>query len=97
MIVALPYEKVTVAGGKVTIFNAENPQGLVLDEEKYLPEGEITRGEMTFNLGDDEYFVLGDNRKASSDSRVWGILPEKLIIGKTWIRAFPLSRLGINP
>ncbi|MEA3273084.1 MAG: signal peptidase I [Patescibacteria group bacterium] len=94
-IVGLPGERIAIRGGKVTIFNAQHPTGLVLNESEYLPNGRITRGDLSKTLGDDEYFVLGDNREASSDSRVWGILPEELIIGRAWIRAYPLNRFTV--
>jgi len=94
-IIGLPEERVEIRGGKITIFNAQHPTGLVLDENEYLPNGRITRGDLSKTLKSDEYFVLGDNREASSDSRVWGTLPEELIIGKTWIRAYPFNRFTV--
>jgi signal peptidase I len=94
-IIGLPGEKVKVADGRVTIYNDKHPDGQVLDEP-YLPNQDVTfGGEGTVTLGSDEYFVLGDNRQASSDSRVWGILPKSDIVGQVWLRVFPLGDFGI--
>jgi signal peptidase I len=97
-VIGLPGDKVCFApncqgqDGHVYIFNSQYPQGLEL-KEPYLTEP--TYGEsMAAPLGSDEYFVLGDNRTASSDSRVWGILPRDLIIGKVWLKVFPFSDFG---
>ncbi len=93
-VIGLPGEKVKVADGRVTIFNAGHPDGKIL-EEPYLPNGLRTvGGEGTTVLSDGEYFVLGDNRGQSSDSRVWGILPKNDIVGKAWLRVFPLGEFG---
>jgi signal peptidase I len=94
-IIGLPSEKVKVADGRVTIYNEQYPAGKIL-EEPYLTNQTVTfGGEGTITLGSDEYFVLGDNRQASSDSRVWGILPAHDIVGKVWLRVFPLGEFGI--
>ncbi len=94
-VIGLPGEKVKVADGRVTIYNKEHPDGKVLDEP-YLPNQAVTfGGEGTTTLGSDEYFVLGDNRQASSDSRVWGVLPRNDLVGKVWLRVFPLGDFGI--
>jgi signal peptidase I len=93
-IIGLPSETVEVSEGRVIIYNDEHPNGLALDESAYLVEGTVTPGRKKITLGADEYFVLGDNRKASSDSRVWGPVPDEDIIGRVWVRGLPLSRLG---
>lgn len=93
-IVALPGESVTIGAGKILVVNDEYPGGIFLDEE-YLEEGVSTYGEITINLGEDEYVVLGDNRKSSLDSRNFGTLSRELIVGKVWLRGWPIDRAGV--
>ena len=94
-IIGLPGEKVAIENGKVKVYNSQHPDGSIVNEA-YLPSNDITFGkEDVVSLGDSEYFVLGDNRLASSDSRVWGILPKHDIVGKALLRAFPLSQFGL--
>ncbi len=85
-IVGLPGEKVEISGGEVKI------NGQVLDESAYLAKGTVTKGEMSVTLGPDEYFVLGDNRAHSSDSRLFGPIKKKNIIGKVALK-IPFSKL----
>jgi signal peptidase I len=93
-ILGLPGEKVKVENGKVYIYNSEHPEGSALTEP-YLSNQDITFGkDELVTLGTDEFYVLGDNRLASSDSRVWGILPRHDIIGTAWLRVFPLNEFG---
>ncbi|EKE19727.1 MAG: hypothetical protein ACD_8C00119G0003 [uncultured bacterium] len=94
-IIGLPGEKVKIENGRVTIFNEQNPEGLMLDEKSFLPAGLITTSSVMTELGDDEYFVLGDNRQFSHDSRAWGPLPKEDVVGKVLIRAWPLSKVEI--
>ncbi|MEA2113042.1 MAG: signal peptidase I [Patescibacteria group bacterium] len=90
-IIGLPDETVEVKDGRVVIYNSGFPEGRVLDESSYLPDNRVTSGSVKIELQGDEYFVLGDNRQASSDSRRWGRLSEEYIIGQVWVRAWPFS------
>lgn len=94
-IIGLPNETVRINNGRVEIINDDFPSGVVLDEAQYLPEDMRTGGQIRVELGEKEYFVLGDNRPASSDSRSWGVLGEEDVVGRAWLRAFPIGRLGV--
>jgi signal peptidase I len=92
-IIALPGETVEIHNGQVIIFNNENPDGVVLKED-YLDEKTKTQGEFRVTLGEDEYFVLGDNRVSSYDSRIFGPVKRNLIVGRVWFRGWPFSKIG---
>lgn len=94
-VIGLPGERVKVEDGKVTIYNNQNPNGFTLDESKYLSANLFTTGNLNIKLEQDQYFVLGDNRKASYDSRAWGAVPKSDIIGKVLVRAWPVSKAEI--
>lgn len=94
-LIGLPGERVQIADGQVTIINSTYPAGVILDESSYLASAVRTGGRANVQLTNNEYFVLGDNRAASSDSRSWGPLPTRSIVGRAWIRAWPLSRLAL--
>ena len=93
-VIGLPGERVKVSGGKITLFNAEHPDGFVLDETSYLGSL-ITTGEKDLKLGPDEYFLLGDNRPASLDSRIFGAVPHAFIVGRVWFRGWPPEKLKV--
>jgi len=93
-IIGLPGESVKIAGGKVEVTTVDG-EIITLDEKEYI-NGSFG-GMTTETLGDDEYFVMGDNRQASSDSRSWGPLEENFIVGKALIRLFPLTAIALNP
>ncbi len=94
-VIGLPGEKVIIANGKIKIYNKENKSGFILDEKKYLPADIFTGHSKKFNLDENQYVVLGDNRSNSSDSRYWGVLNRDLIIGKVLLRAWPVNDLKI--
>jgi signal peptidase I len=89
-VIGLPGETVEVSDGKITIFNTEHPNGFVLSEG-YLDD--YTPGRDRETLGDNQYYVMGDNRDASFDSRAFGPVTRDSFIGKVWIRGLPLEKL----
>lgn len=93
-VIGVPGDTVTIEGNTVTITNDTYPQGVILDEP-YIETG--TDSHLTVTLDQDEYFVMGDNRGASSDSRTWGTLPEENIIGRALLRLFPVTEAGVFP
>ncbi|MCD6094443.1 signal peptidase I [bacterium] len=82
-IIGLPGETVEIKEGKIKIYNLDFPEGKTL-KESYI-ENEKTGGNIKISLKKNEYFVLGDNRNHSSDSRSWGPVPRKNIIGRAWL------------
>ena len=91
-VIGLPGETVRVAGGEVLIINDAFTDGFVLGEE-YI--GNSITGNLETTLNENEYFMLGDNRGASFDSRAWGPLEHDLIIGKVFLRAWPFGDFGL--
>ncbi len=96
-VIGLPGESVSVEGNSIIITNSAHPEGFILDEPYISAENYGGPSGTQVTLGDEEYFVMGDNRRVSSDSRVWGILPKADIIGQVLVRLFPLSSLSILP
>ena len=96
-VIGLPTETVRIRGSKITIRNDANPDGFTLPEE-YVDERNASRGDsLEVTLGEQEYFVLGDNRIVSADSRLWGTLPQENVTGRVDARLFPLNAIGILP
>lgn len=91
-VIGIPGERVIISDGRVHIYDSENPAGYLMDESEYL-ENQHTPGEKDVTLGEDEFFLLGDNRIASLDSRVFGAVPGQFIVGKVWFRGWPPERI----
>jgi len=92
-IIGLPEETIRIEDGRVFVID-ETGIERVLNESEYLDDA-YTGGNLSITLGADEYFVLGDNRQSSSDSRKWGEVRKKFIIGQAWLRAWPLNRMSV--
>lgn len=94
-IIGLPGETVKISGTQITIINKEHPEGIDLDEP-YITHH--TRGDsMSITVPQGQYFVMGDNRDASYDSRGWGPLPEAAIRGRALLRLLPFSKIDYLP
>ena len=91
-LIGLPGERLKISENKVTVYNDAHPEGLLLNES-YLPKEIVTEGEVNISLGKDQYFVMGDNRENSFDSRRFGKVDASLIVGRTWLRGWPLNRI----
>ena len=95
-IIGLPGETVEIKDNKVSIYHNGESKGEVL-KESYLASFQKTLGDFKVTLDSNEYYVLGDNRLQSSDSRRWGPVDKSLITGRAFIRPWPFGRfLGIN-
>jgi len=101
-IIALPKERIELSNNKIKIYNKQYPDGFILDET-YLDTfqvsdpGEILRDGVALDIPENEYIVMGDNRRNSFDSRAWGPLKKDAIIGKAWFVYWPINRMGFSP
>ncbi len=93
-VIGLPGETIAIEKGKVTIKNTEHPDGFPLDEDYVSELGTTT---LTRTLGETDYFVMGDNRPYSSDSRYFGVLPRDHIRGRAFLRLYPLKDISLFP
>jgi signal peptidase I len=104
-IIGLPGERVVINNDTITIYNTQNPNGLVLNES-YLPAGTPTSIDSwsggalsgdacTYTLSSSTYLAFGDNRTLSFDSRSWGPLPAANIVGLVRFRLWPLNEMQL--
>lgn len=93
-IVGLPGETVSINGNNITIIKADGST-VPLTEAYVVNHGNGSTN--SYSLQPDEFFVMGDNRPESSDSRIWGPLPRSNIVGRAFIRLLPLDTIGLLP
>lgn len=93
-VIGLPGERVRVTGGHVFIHDAAHPDGFRLDETPYLGDL-LTSGERDVAIPEDQYYLLGDNRGASLDSRIFGPVSDNLVVGRVWLRGWPPERMSV--
>jgi len=85
-VVGLPGEQIEIRDGTIWV------DGVAI-EETYIANPTSYSG--AWRLGEEEYFVLGDNRGNSSDSHSWGLLPQENIVGKAWLCYWPPEDWGM--
>ena len=97
-IIGLPGETIRIFNGKIYISRGKGSTETILKEPyqilSTIESGTLLTDKKSLTLDNQSYFVLGDNRNQSYDSREWGPVLKKDIIGKAWIRYWPLSRLS---
>jgi signal peptidase I len=102
-IIGMPGDTVSLENGRVFVTRQDSSP--VRIEEPYVvtdADGSISPTTcpredcpLTWIVGEDEYFVMGDNRPSSQDSRVFGPIESDTILGRAWLRYFPLERIGL--
>lgn len=96
-VIGLPGEKILIEKGSIYIVDSQNNRKQKLDESAYLTSGLTTPGKIEVELRENEYYLLGDNRSMSMDSRSFGPVPRERITGLVFLRGWPFSAFGLIP
>jgi signal peptidase I len=102
-VIGFPGETVEIKNSEITIYDLKGNKKVTWDETAYLPNGRLTQWKTgcigknieivnnKIKIPEGQYFVLGDNRGNSTDSRCIGTIEEELVVGKVWIRIYPFK------
>ncbi len=93
-VIGLPNEEIIIKKGQITIINKKHPKGFIL-KQPYLRDHFTFSG--SYKTGNKQYFVMGDNRNESLDSRIWGLLPDRLVTGRALFRLLPIDDISYLP
>ena len=93
-VIGLPGERIVVKDGHITVFTSLHPEGVTLDETEYLGTT-LTSQTRDVTLGNDEFYLLGDNRQASLDSRIFGPVHRSFLVGRVWVRGWPADKAQV--
>lgn len=93
-ILAAPGDTVMISEGRVFV-NGRAIEETYLPEDSYTRYGLFLRDNQKVTVPENTYVVMGDNRDHSSDSREWGFVPRKNIIGRAWFRYWPPKQIGV--
>ena len=95
-VIGLPGEEIQIEDGEIKVYNDTYPSGLILSEEYLGSELETFNTDTEkIKINENEYYVLGDNRDASKDSRSFGPVNKDYIIGKVLLRGWPLDKFTL--
>lgn len=94
-LVGLPDENLEISNGMLLINNKAIDKDSVIRERYYYNRGDFGRAGQSVHVPEDAYYVLGDNSISSRDSRYWGFLPKKYLIGKAFLIYWPPTRIRL--
>ncbi len=93
-VIGLPGEAIEIRHGKVILYNSEHVDGFYLDESAYLGPEVLTHDMPRVDIKEDEYFLMGDNRMFSYDSRAFGPVKKDKVVGRVLLRAWPVEHMA---
>jgi signal peptidase I len=94
-LVGLPNETVQISNSAVLINNAPLEAGSAVNKQHYYNRGDFGAEGQIIKIPNDAYYVLGDNSISSRDSRYWGFMPKKYLLGKAFLIYWPPNRIGL--